>query len=82
MVKSWSRGNILMFITSNFWIPAFWKHQAGPVNNRRGKKNLVLSGWGDDSLLSEETVNPYYVPDSYQSYKEQTRQNLVIAFEI
>ncbi|PPR98710.1 hypothetical protein GOBAR_AA21966 [Gossypium barbadense] len=26
----------------------------GPVNNRRGKKNLVLSAWGDDSLLSEE----------------------------
>ncbi|KAM1735057.1 hypothetical protein ACFX11_020446 [Malus domestica] len=55
---------------------ALTKEKAGPVNNRRGKKNLVLSGWGDDSLLSEETINPYYVPDSYQSYKEKTRQNL------
>lgn len=79
-----SHGHAVTFWYSlpNFWIPAFWKHQAGPVNNRRGKKNLFLSGWGDDSLLSEETINPYYVPDSYQSYKEQTRQNLVIAFEI
>ncbi|KAL6297594.1 hypothetical protein ACE6H2_005736 [Prunus campanulata] len=52
------------------------KEKAGAVNNRRGKKNLVLSAWGDDSLLSEENINPYYIPDSYQLYKEQTRQNL------
>ena len=55
------------------------KSQSGPVNNRRGKKNLVLSAWGDDSLLSEEYVNPYYVADSYHSYSEQTQQNLVRA---
>ncbi|PON48782.1 RNA helicase, ATP-dependent DEAH box [Parasponia andersonii] len=52
------------------------KEKGGPVNNRRGKKNLVFSAWGDDSLLSEEYVNPYYVPDSYHSYSEQTQQNL------
>ncbi|KAM5573325.1 DExH-box ATP-dependent RNA helicase DExH7, chloroplastic-like [Rosa sericea] len=50
--------------------------KTGPVNNSRGKKNLVLSGWGDDSLLSEEYINPNYVHDTYQSYREQTRQNL------
>ncbi|WCJ18473.1 RNA helicase family protein [Euphorbia peplus] len=48
----------------------------GPVNNRRGKKNLVLSGWGDESLLAEDYVNPNYISGSYQSYSEQTQQNL------
>ncbi|XP_031390935.1 DExH-box ATP-dependent RNA helicase DExH7, chloroplastic [Punica granatum] len=48
----------------------------GPVDNRRGKKNLVLSGWGDDSLLSEDCVNPYYESSSYQPYSEQTQLNL------
>lgn len=51
--------------------------QSGPVNNRRGKKNLVLSAWGDDSLLSEDYVNPHYDSSSYQSYSEQTQKNLV-----
>ena len=58
------------------------KLQSGPVDNHRGKKNLVLSAWGDDSLLSEEYINPYYVLDGYQSYSEQTQQNLVSASEI
>ncbi|CAA0838996.1 RNA helicase family protein [Striga hermonthica] len=47
-----------------------------PVGNKRGKKNLVLSGWGDESLLSEEIINPYYVESDYLDYSEQTRQNL------
>ncbi|KAL3627873.1 hypothetical protein CASFOL_028288 [Castilleja foliolosa] len=47
-----------------------------PVGNKRGKKNLVLSGWGDESLLSEELINPYYVKSDYLNYSEQTRQNL------
>ncbi|KAK4438352.1 DExH-box ATP-dependent RNA helicase DExH7, chloroplastic [Sesamum alatum] len=47
-----------------------------PVGNRRGKKNLVLSGWGDESLLSEEIINPYYNKSDYLSYSEQTRHNL------
>ncbi|XP_050211111.1 DExH-box ATP-dependent RNA helicase DExH7, chloroplastic isoform X2 [Mercurialis annua] len=51
-------------------------NKSGSVNNRRGKKNLVLSGWGDDSLLSEDTVNPDYDSSSYQSYCEQTHKNL------
>ncbi|KAL5787272.1 hypothetical protein ACOSP7_004221 [Xanthoceras sorbifolium] len=50
--------------------------QSGAVKNHRGKKNLVLSGWGDDSMLSEEYINPYYVPSYYESYNEQTQQNL------
>ncbi|KAJ4717401.1 putative ATP-dependent RNA helicase [Melia azedarach] len=54
----------------------FTKDKSGAVNNRRGKKNLVMSGWGDDSLLTEEYSNPYYIPSNYQSYSEQTRQNL------
>ncbi|XP_022748669.1 DExH-box ATP-dependent RNA helicase DExH7, chloroplastic isoform X3 [Durio zibethinus] len=52
------------------------KDMSGPVNNRRGKKNLVLSAWGDDSLLSEDYVNPNYNSSSYQSYSDQTQQNL------
>ncbi|XP_057446913.1 DExH-box ATP-dependent RNA helicase DExH7, chloroplastic-like [Lotus japonicus] len=50
--------------------------QKGSVTNSRGKKNLVLSGWGDESLLSEESSNPYFVPSNYQSYSEQAQQNL------
>ncbi|XP_041014528.1 DExH-box ATP-dependent RNA helicase DExH7, chloroplastic isoform X1 [Juglans microcarpa x Juglans regia] len=52
------------------------KFQSGPVNVRRGKKNLVSSAWGDDSLLSEDCINPYYLPNMYESYSEQTRQNM------
>lgn len=51
--------------------------QSAPVGERRGKKNLVLSGWGDESLLSEEIINPYYIGSDYLNYSEQTRQNLV-----
>ncbi|KAL8528983.1 hypothetical protein ACS0TY_006448 [Phlomoides rotata] len=47
-----------------------------PVGNRRGKKNLILSGWGDESLLSEEIINPYFIRNDYLNYSEQTRQNL------
>ncbi|KAF5733174.1 ATP-dependent RNA helicase putative isoform 1 [Tripterygium wilfordii] len=50
--------------------------KSGHVNNRRGKKNLVLSAWGDDSVLSEECVNPHFVSNIYQSYSEQTQRNL------
>lgn len=64
------------------WALALSKFQSGPINNRRGKKNLVLSAWGDDSLLSEDCINPYYSPSSYQSYSEQTRQNLVNVFKV
>ncbi|KAJ3700380.1 hypothetical protein LUZ61_004085 [Rhynchospora tenuis] len=46
------------------------------VNNRRGKKSLVLSSWGDDSLLSEEYINPNYNACSYNTYSERTHQNL------
>ncbi|KAL2339337.1 hypothetical protein Fmac_013783 [Flemingia macrophylla] len=50
--------------------------QRDVVTNNRGKKNLVLSAWGDESLLSEEHVNPYFVPSYYQLYSEQTQQNM------
>jgi hypothetical protein len=53
-----------------------WKHSSSSVNNRRGKKNLVLSSWGDESTLSEGYVNPHYVSDYYKSYSERTNQNL------
>nr|XP_018683580.1 PREDICTED: DExH-box ATP-dependent RNA helicase DExH7, chloroplastic isoform X2 [Musa acuminata subsp. malaccensis] len=46
------------------------------VDNHRGKKNIVLSSWGDESLLSEDYVNPHYIPDQYASYSDRTRQNL------
>ncbi|CAA7396962.1 unnamed protein product [Spirodela intermedia] len=46
------------------------------VDNSRGKKNLVLSSWGDESLLLDEYVNPYYNPSSYDQYSEQTQKNL------
>uniref|UniRef100_A0A6N2K619 RNA helicase n=1 Tax=Salix viminalis TaxID=40686 RepID=A0A6N2K619_SALVM len=51
-------------------------NKSGPVDNHRGKKNLVLSAWGDDSQLSEEFINPHYVSTSYQTYSEQTQKNL------
>ncbi|KAG2302509.1 hypothetical protein Bca52824_031160 [Brassica carinata] len=52
------------------------KDKLGSVNDRRGKKNLVLAGWGDDYLLSEDCLNPYYVSSNYNSYSDQTQQNL------
>nr|GMD91671.1 DExH-box ATP-dependent RNA helicase DExH7, chloroplastic isoform X1 [Ipomoea batatas] len=55
------------------------KEKNAPIGNHRGKKNLVLSAWGDESLLSGDRVNPYYDPSIYQTYSEQTRKNLVIA---
>ncbi|KAG6398660.1 hypothetical protein SASPL_140127 [Salvia splendens] len=55
-------------------ISGSWK--GAPVGESRGKKNLVLSGWGDESLLSEELINPYYIGSDYLNYSEQTRRNL------
>ncbi|XP_042024342.1 DExH-box ATP-dependent RNA helicase DExH7, chloroplastic-like [Salvia splendens] len=55
-------------------ISGSWK--GAPVGESRGKKNLVLSGWGDESLLSEELINPYYIGSNYLNYSEQTRRNL------
>ncbi|KAJ3675190.1 hypothetical protein LUZ60_004232 [Juncus effusus] len=52
------------------------KGQRGSVDNRRGKKNLVLSSWGDESILYEDYTNPNYVHGSYDSYSDKTRQNL------
>ncbi|KAH7671164.1 RNA helicase protein [Dioscorea alata] len=52
------------------------KDVASSVGHHRGKRNIVLSSWGDESLLMEEYVNPCYVPGSYESYSERTRQNL------
>ncbi|KAL2904576.1 DExH-box ATP-dependent RNA helicase DExH7 chloroplastic [Bienertia sinuspersici] len=48
----------------------------GSVDNRRGEKNLVLSSMGDETLLSEESMNPQYSHSAYQFYSEQTRMNL------
>ncbi|GAB4848110.1 hypothetical protein Ancab_002774 [Ancistrocladus abbreviatus] len=48
----------------------------GPVNIRRGKRSLVLTSQGGESVLSDECTNPNYVPSSYQEYSEQTRLNL------
>lgn len=33
---------------------------------------------GDETLLSEECMNPQYNPSAYQSYSEQTQLNLVL----
>ncbi|KAL1204479.1 DExH-box ATP-dependent RNA helicase DExH7 [Cardamine amara subsp. amara] len=52
------------------------KDKLGSVNDRRGKKNLVLAGWGDDYLLTEDCLNPFYVSSSYNSYSDQTQKNL------
>ncbi|RDY13770.1 DExH-box ATP-dependent RNA helicase DExH7, chloroplastic, partial [Mucuna pruriens] len=54
----------------------FPKGQRDVVTNSRGKKNLVLSAWGDESVLSEEHFNPYFVPSYYQLYSEQTQHNM------
>ncbi|PNY04335.1 ATP-dependent RNA helicase dhx29-like protein [Trifolium pratense] len=50
--------------------------QRAHVTNNRGKKNLVLSAWGDESVLSEELFNPYFDLSYYQSYSEQAQKNL------
>ncbi|XP_027773875.1 DExH-box ATP-dependent RNA helicase DExH7, chloroplastic isoform X2 [Solanum pennellii] len=52
------------------------REKNAPIGNHRGKKNLVLSAWGDESLLSEEYINPYYDPSNYQNYSAQTQKNL------
>ncbi|XP_076947486.1 DExH-box ATP-dependent RNA helicase DExH7, chloroplastic isoform X2 [Bidens hawaiensis] len=52
------------------------KQKGAVVDNHRGKKNLVLSAWGDESVLSKGYSNPYYVPENYQTYSEQTQQNM------
>ncbi|XP_024015493.1 DExH-box ATP-dependent RNA helicase DExH7, chloroplastic isoform X2 [Eutrema salsugineum] len=52
------------------------RDKLGSVNDRRGQKNLVLAGWGDDYLLSEDCLNPFYVSSNYTSYSDQTQQNL------
>ncbi|MFS7919697.1 putative RNA helicase [Helianthus anomalus] len=52
------------------------RQKGAAVDNHRGKKNLVLSAWGDESVLSKGYSNPYYVPENYQTYSEQTQQNL------
>lgn len=76
MSRLWTKKGYLCFCHACYEL--FILLQRGPVNNRRGKKNLVLSAWGDDSLLSEEYVNPHYDSSHYQSYSEQTQQNLVL----
>ncbi|KAK9162124.1 hypothetical protein Syun_003026 [Stephania yunnanensis] len=57
-------------------VPIHEKHHRSTLNNHRRKKNLVLSAWGDDSLLSESYVNPNFEPTVYHSYSERTRENL------
>ncbi|XP_059313551.1 DExH-box ATP-dependent RNA helicase DExH7, chloroplastic isoform X2 [Lycium ferocissimum] len=52
------------------------REKNAPIGNHRGKKNLVLSAWGDESLLSEEYTNPYYDPSNYENYSGQTQKNL------
>ncbi|GAU44651.1 hypothetical protein TSUD_204320 [Trifolium subterraneum] len=54
----------------------FPEGQRAHVTNNRGKKNLVLSAWGDESMLSEEHFNPYFDLSYYQSYSEQAQKNL------
>lgn len=50
------------------------------MKKSRGRKNVVLSAWGDESVLSEGQVNPYFVPSCYELYSEQTQQNMVNHF--
>lgn len=46
------------------------------------KRTLYYLDGGDDSLLSEDYVNPHYVSSTYCSYGEQTQQNLVRAVAV
>ncbi|KAF5200714.1 Dexh-box atp-dependent rna helicase dexh4 protein, partial [Thalictrum thalictroides] len=56
--------------------PTKEKLHSRTIDNHRGKKNLVLSSWGDDTQLYENYVNPNYDSNSYRSYSERTRENL------
>lgn len=46
------------------------------VDNHRGKRNLTMSSWGDETLLYEDYINPHYVSEHYQSFSERTQLNL------
>lgn len=51
------------------------------VDNSRGKKNLIKSGWGDENILEEDVVNLHYDENLYHNYTERTRQNLKVLNE-
>lgn len=51
------------------------------VDNSRGKKNLIKSGWGDENILEEDVVNLHYDDNIYHNYRERTRQNLRVLNE-
>lgn len=59
------------------WSIFLEQHGGRSIDNHRGKKNLVLSAWGDESLLHQDYINPYYVADVYEAYSKKTCQNLV-----
>ncbi|KFK40919.1 hypothetical protein AALP_AA2G060200 [Arabis alpina] len=50
--------------------------ELGSVKVCKGKKNLMLAGWGDNYLVSEDCLNSSYVPSKYESYSDRTRENL------
>ncbi|VVA94125.1 unnamed protein product [Arabis nemorensis] len=52
------------------------RDELGSVKIRRGKKNLMLAGWGDNYLVSEDCLNSSYVSSSYENYCGRTRKNL------
>lgn len=51
------------------------------VDNSRGKKNLIKSGWGDENILEQDVVNLHYDENIYLNYTERTRQNLKVLNE-
>eukprot|EP00252_Welwitschia_mirabilis_P022645 TRINITY_DN6191_c0_g1_i1.p1 TRINITY_DN6191_c0_g1~~TRINITY_DN6191_c0_g1_i1.p1 ORF type:complete len:1460 (-),score=349.95 TRINITY_DN6191_c0_g1_i1:511-4890(-) len=51
------------------------------VDNSRGRKNLIRSGWGDESLLEDNNINVHYDEDLYLNYSKQTRRNLKLLNE-
>ncbi|CAA7028264.1 unnamed protein product [Microthlaspi erraticum] len=50
--------------------------EIGSVKIPRGKKNLMLAGWGDNELVSEDCVNSSYVSSNYECYSDRTKENL------
>ena len=50
------------------------------VGSSRGRQDLVHSGFGDESKLEDELVNPLFDIDLYRNYSERTRTNLVHIF--
>lgn len=60
-----------------YFIYGFNCPQLGSAKVCGRKKNLMLAGWGDNYLVTEDSLNSSYVAGNYESYSDRTKENLV-----